>query len=166
MEKWKKISGYNGDYLISNYGDVKSFKKFAQGKILKPNIVCGYCQIQLCKGRVKREYIHRLVAKAFIPNPENKPFINHKNGIKNHNYTSNLEWSTRKEIHKHAIMNGLINPFGESNPNSRLYPKEIGYIKKLKGRILQKEIAEIFNITEAHVSYIMNDKRWTHLNCL
>lgn len=115
QEVWKDIKGYEGLYQISNLGNVKSLKrkslnfKCEKDKIL---INCktsqGYEKVMLCKNKqVKNQMIHRLVAKAFIPNPNNLLEINHIDGDKTNNKVSNLEWCTRSENIKHAYELGL-----------------------------------------------------------
>ena len=108
-EIWKEIEGYDGDYLISNLGKVKSLK-YNKEYILKQGIDgSGYHFVNLYKNNIsKMFFVHRLVSKAFIPNPENKPEINHKNGIKSNNQFSNLEWATSSENTKHAYYTGLM----------------------------------------------------------
>ena len=87
------------NYFVSNFGYVKNSKT---NKILKPiNHNQGYKQINLCKnGNVKTFTVHRLVAKAFLENPDNKPMIDHIDENKSNNNVKNLRWATRKEIHK------------------------------------------------------------------
>lgn len=97
MEIWKPIEKYP-DYMVSNQGRVKSLKN-GKEKVLK---CCKYkdeyLSINLCKnGKQKLHKIHRLVAEAFIPNPDNKPCIDHINTIKNDNRVDNLRWVTNKE---------------------------------------------------------------------
>lgn len=105
-ENWKEILGYEGYYQISNFGNIRSLNRFVngreyKGKTLKPLIgYGGYLSIQLRKNVTKGcFYIHRLVAEHFIPNPENKQFINHKDENKLNPASSNLEWMTQKENH-------------------------------------------------------------------
>lgn len=104
-ETWKDIKGYEGLYQISNLGDVK---RISSGKILKPYSHNGYIRVALSKDNTPKHMdIHRLIAQAFIPNPENKPEINHKDGNKENNSIQNLEWCTRKENMSHAKKMGL-----------------------------------------------------------
>lgn len=100
-ENWKDIEGYEGLYQVSNLGRVK---RVTTGRVLKG---CkdkdGYLRVDLCKnGKHKTHKIHRIVAQAFIPNPEHKPEVNHIDENKTNNMVSNLEWSTRKENCNHG----------------------------------------------------------------
>ena len=99
QEEWKPIPGYEGLYEVSNYGRVRSFKWSSNGKILSPcKDGSGYCFVNLCKdGKAKKHCtVHRLVAEAFIPNPNNLPLVNHMDECKKNNYFGNLEWCTHK----------------------------------------------------------------------
>lgn len=97
-EEWKDVIGFEGLYQVSSLGRVKSFRKN------KPHILAncvgkhGYCVVILHngKGLRKNERVHRLVAESFIPNPNNFPYVNHKDENKTNNKVSNLEWCTSK----------------------------------------------------------------------
>lgn len=105
-EIWKDIAGYEGLYQVSNFGRVKSlnYNKTGISKCLVPKKNNSYNMVCLCKGGVhKYVSIHRLVANAFIPNPENKLEVNHIDGNKSNNLISNLEWVTSSENTRHAI---------------------------------------------------------------
>lgn len=108
-EIWKEIKGYEGYYEVSSYGKVKS-----KNKILKPFFNGkGYLYVNLCKdGKRETISIHRLIGIMFIPNPDNKPQINHIDGIKINNFVNNLEWTTNGENVKHAYSNNLMKSLG------------------------------------------------------
>lgn len=97
-EIWKEIDGYNGGYLVSNLGEVKSLKSGIP-KILSQNLdTNGYWYVPLsCNGKTKNQRIHRLVAQAFLPNNDNLEQVNHKNLNKDDNTASNLEWCSSAE---------------------------------------------------------------------
>ena len=97
IEQWKDIPGYEGLYQASNHGDIRSLPRTTtKGGVLKPKLGKeGYFKVQLCRnGKVKDFHIHRLVAKAFLPNPNSLPQVNHRDLNKINNCVSNLEWCT------------------------------------------------------------------------
>lgn len=105
VEIWKSILGYEGLYEVSNLGRVRSLDRrvsytngqvhIHKGRILKPGVSNGYMQVHLCNnGSMKQPLVHRLVAEAFIPNPDNLPQVNHKDENPSNNNVDNLEWCT------------------------------------------------------------------------
>lgn len=101
-EVWKNVVGYEGYYDVSNLGRVK---RLETEHMLTPQEMRGYYKVGLCVySELKYFYIHRLVAEAFIPNPDNLPCINHKDESRNNNCADNLEWCT----HKYNMTYGTI----------------------------------------------------------
>lgn len=98
-ELWITIFGLKGEYDTSNKGRVKSRVKFFEKLLKLTNHSAGYKTVNI---RNKNEFVHRLVAQVFISNPDNKPIVNHINGIKTDNRVENLEWCTDKENIQHA----------------------------------------------------------------
>lgn len=116
-EVWKDVVGYEGKYQVSNYGNVKSLRMWSsvqkryiqRERVLKPYASkSGYLQVGLkVENTRKLGLVHRLVAEAFIQNPDNKREVNHINGNKSDNRVENLEWNTSQENTVHAYKNGL-----------------------------------------------------------
>lgn len=114
--EWKDVIGYEGLYQVSDVGVIISLGNGESTNSLtkKPRKIIGrvgangYIKVKLSKSGARRHTLmHRIVAEAFIPNPENKPQVNHINGIKSDNRIENLEWATAKENIRHSIDNGL-----------------------------------------------------------
>lgn len=141
MEAWKDVIGYEGIYQVSNTGKVKRIgayknqhgREWISNRILKPATKSnGYMFVGLSKdNKVSSKHIHRLVAEAFIPNPFNKPTVNHKDGNKSNNTVENLEWVTYLENNMHSIK--VLKRDSKNSSDSRpvlQFDKEGNFIKE------------------------------------
>ena len=162
--------GYEEFYEVSDSGNVRSIvdrKNTYAGKILQPSLrKNGYLQFGLTKdGKTKWFKSARIVAKAWISNPKNKPTVNHKDGVKTNDRVSNLEWATVSENTQHAYDNGLAKTRkGEKCTSARL--RELGVIVirgLLNSGTTGREIARRFGISEMMVSDIRLGKTWAEL---
>ncbi len=155
-EEWADIEGYEGRYQISTFGRVKSFRK-KTCRLLVPGLNRTNYLIVRFKVNRKMKYfsVHRLVAKAFIPNPEGKSDVNHIDGCKINAYVGNLEWATRSENVQHAYNTRLIiQPQGEERHNSKLSDGEARYIRDNPENLNTVGLAKMFGITKSTVSKI------------
>jgi len=128
-EIWLPIKDFDGYYDISSYGRVRSVDRIVTnsrcgtqkvlGKILNLSMDrYGYCKVVLSKNGIVYYFTaHRLVAQTFLPNPENKKTVNHKNGVKTDNWVGNLEWATESENTQHAHAHGLVKKRLRGNNN-------------------------------------------------
>lgn len=167
-EIWKNILGFEGVYLISNFGRVKRILQKSgtqSNRILKDyDNGKGYRYITLRKDNTpSNHYVHILVAIAFLENPLNKSSVNHINGIKSDNVITNLEWVTNKENMIHASKMNLLRK-GENNVLSKINNEDVLKIRSLKnsGKALNK-IGMMFGISASHVHRIMHKKLWKHI---
>lgn len=163
--EWKDIPGTEGRYKVNQLGQVFSN---TTGKILKPQKTknTGYIQYKLMLRGSRMCFTgHRLVAELFIPNPLNKPQVNHKDGDKTNNHISNLEWSTRSENMTHAKDMGLINYCkGTDRENSKFTERQVRIVKWcLKYGVSQYGLASIFNCSRSTILNIHLGTTWQHI---
>ena len=155
MEEWKPIKGYEGLYEVSNLGRVKSLNrkilcsngliKEIKEKILTPkDNGKGYLNVHLSKnGNHKHLYIHRLVAEAFIPNPNNLPQVNHKDENKSNNCVDNLEWCTAKYNMNYGTHNERVS---KNNKGKKMSEETLNkIIKKIMQFTLDGELVKIWD---------------------
>lgn len=154
----KQIIGYEGLYKIDQNGNIFSEDReytnslgrtynLKQQRIKPINHNTGYCVVRLSKDKqAKTIRLHRLIAENLIPNPLNKPYVNHIDGDKRNNHPSNLEWCTAKENSSHAIKTGLTNHKGTSNPACRFTFDDVDdWYFLLRAGIQIKDVASLYN---------------------
>jgi len=177
MEIWNDIKGYEGFYEISSYGRVKSLVRMRKcknqygpytvedpEKILRPGKNNhGYMSVVLYKDhKRKTKSVHRLVAKAFIDNPNNKIQVNHKNGLKHDNRIENLEWCTNSENQIHSYRTGLTKSvYG----NAKLNERQVIKIRELynSGEYTQTELGRKFGVYKTTIHKIVRKLIWTQV---
>lgn len=146
-------------YFIFNDGRVFSERS---NKFLTP-VKNSKNYLRICTP-LKRYFIHRLVATYFVPNPTDKPQVNHKDGNKHNNHYTNLEWVTNKENRKHAIDNGLHKVArGINTGSNKLSENDVRYIRKNYVKGQGGNLARQFNVSVPTILNIVNRKKWTHL---
>lgn len=151
---WRDIPNFP-EYKVNTFGQIKSFKRYPEGKLISPYTdKDGYlCASLRQNGTSKAIKIHRAVAMAFIPNPNNLPQVNHKNCHKKDNEVCNLEWVSNTENQRHAWMN--------DRKTIKLKVEDVKLIKKLlkEGRS-NTEIANNFGVDQTLISSIKTGKIW------
>lgn len=187
-ERWKPIKGYEGTYSVSTFGRVRREQGFRYGgccgiacvseRILKPTFTKGYANVglSLC-GKLKRKQIHRLVAEAFIPNPNELPQINHKDENRGNNTLENLEWCTAKYNVNYGHHNEKISKSRHSEKSKKQWREAI---EKTKKKVMCIDTGEVFDSTteaekatgakHSNISFVCLGKRkraggyrWTHI---
>lgn len=174
-EQWKEIKGNREIYEVSSLGNVRTKdREGARGRHIKGHILTqrdnsnGYLRCNLnVNGKRKSYLVHRLVADLFIPNPNNKPFINHIDGNKHNNLVDNLEWCTRSENEKHAWKFGLKRDTatkGELHGMHKLSRKNVEYIRnhhiRNGGNMKTGELARNFNVNPQTITDIVSERIW------
>lgn len=164
------INGIETHYEVSNKGNVRNSNT---GKILQPEVSnCGYLRVGMYVVKNNRRYhihgsVHRLVAIAFIPNPDNLPEVNHKDGNKTHNWVENLEWSSSSDNDYHAYATGLKKKiYGE---NSHLHKYSRDAIEKAcelmeSGKYVLREISEMTGVPVRMLGFVRLRKSWCNVS--
>lgn len=160
-EEWRPVRGFSKYYAISSWGRVKSLKRrvhrrwgtfrWHHERILKPGTDGGgYLYVGMGKNDKRKNHkIHRLVLKAFVPNPKNKKCGNHIDGVKANNFVDNLEWATHSENTQHAVRLGL---FRSSGGKSKLSDDDVRSIRQSGTPIIAE--AKKYGVTAAYISNI------------
>lgn len=181
LEDWKDVVGYEEYYAISSIGRVISYPRKVwsvknncyanrKGRLLKQkHTYDGYRTITLHVDTIRKEtMVHRLIAQAFIPNFENKAYVNHIDGNKQNNHIDNLEWVTASENCIHAIKTGLAPSLaGEGNIKSSITEEQAIYIKQnyfKQSHGNKQEFASHLPISNSVVKKIAYGTLWSHLN--
>jgi hypothetical protein len=181
-EIWKAVVGYEGIYEVSNLGRVRSLDRVKigsrhnsklKGKLLSLRIINhGYCAVVLYNTNSNiSKTVHRIVAEAFIANPEGKKEVNHINLIKDDNRVENLEWCTRSENMIHAGKNGKLGGtkgmfIGSKSVRSKIVESDVIEIRRLskEEKLSSPKIQGLFpSINARHIRDIINRVYWTHI---
>ena len=186
VEIWKPVTGYEKFYEVSNQGRVRSLTRtvtrrnrwnpdkplihIREGRLLRLIDADGYKYLPLTKNDKQSNYrVHRLVAIAFIPNPENKPEINHIDKVRDNNRVENLEWCTHSENMQHAcrtfpFRNYSNRPRGEKSATSIWTDRDvIGMRKMHKEGKNRMEIMKVYNIKKPTLDCILYNRTWKHI---
>lgn len=163
MENWREVAS-NDNYIVSDTGRIR--RKGSEHDHSTYNKK-GYLNIDLYKnGKRSKNRVNRLVATAFIPNPDNKPEVNHKDGNKTNNHASNLEWVTKKENCRHAWDNNLVKPsygmLGKKNPNAGRKGKPFRLVETGDVFNTLKECEQAINGDNRHINDCLKGRQKTH----
>lgn len=172
-EVWAEVPGSCGLYQISTKGRMRSvsrnvldkrgiIQRFAGG-LLSPNKTYrGYLTYTMSiNGFAVRKSAHRIVAESFIPNPENKPHVNHLNSNRTDNRVENLEWCTHSENVKHSYKIGVSTQVGTKNSCCKLTEKQV--INIFNSRKSPRELCNVYPVSIKTISDIRTGKSWSHI---
>ena len=175
-EIWKDVIGLEELYEVSSLGRVRTKQKirwnskcFANRRVRYLNLRVhpwGYIYVGLTKNKTQTRFaVHRLVACAFSPNPENKPFVNHIDGNKTNNNANNLEWVTRSENAKHAFRIGLQSNKGMKHPKHKVTD---GIVKEIREKFnprkySSRKLATEYGLSKTNILDIVHKRIWSHI---
>lgn len=168
-EYWKPVTGYEGLYQINENGEVASLNYQGRGyrKLLKPVHIGKYLRVQLWKNGIGRYFfVHRLVAKAFIPNPLNFPIINHKDENPENNKATNLEWCSYKYNSNYGTCKKKLSQYRTGQKNGNGSKTVLQYDKR--GKLLKEwpssyEVKRQLGFDPSHITECCLGKRKTHM---
>lgn len=179
-EVWKPVVGLEGLYEVSNIGTVRSLPRVAEAPRGRKRLIAGgmmklhdrggrrkgYISVVMClHGKHKNALVHRLVASAFIPNPESLPQVNHIDGNKANNAVQNLEWVTAKQNHDHAIVENLYaKAVGDQFRRAKLNREAVAQIRALYAAgVLERELADRYGVLQSTISKAVRMETWKHV---
>ena len=164
FECWAPASDYEGFYEVSTLGRIR---RTESGRLRTLSLAQGRKYINVCLsggGQAATPDVHRLVAQAFVPNPENKPMVNHIDGDKMNNRASNLEWSTQVENSVHAVDLGLIKS-GTRAYNSRLNDDAVKEMRRLhQTGVSYADLGRAYGVDGSTVSSAVRRVTWKHVH--
>lgn len=177
LEIWRDVPGYEGLYMVSNTGKVMSFQRIGlfgknnEGRLLKQRTdAFGYKFVFLSKnGKKKRGSVHRLVAMAFIPNPENLPQVNHKDEVRDHNDINNLEWCSILYNNRYGNRRAKSSESSKGEKNGRAILTEEQVLEIRKSYIpgdknyCKRKLAEKYGVSYETITRIVCGTLWKHL---
>ena len=179
-EEWRPVNGYEGVYEVSDLGNVRRLyreyddangvRRSRPGWDLKPWRQRGRRKVELRRPeRPRRQvYVYRLVARAFVPNPEGKREVNHVNGVCDDDRAENLEWTTPAENKAHAVRLGLMRGpglRGEAHPNAKLTADKVRQMRALAATDPAAAVAlgESFGVTRQSARSAIDGRTWKHV---
>ena len=174
MEIWKPVPGFEA-YHISNTGNIKRIAGYDSAGLWRKERTlhptpCGdkrnyYGTSLTVNGKSYHKRIHRLVAEAFIPNPDSLPHVNHKDGNGFNNHVDNLEWTTQQGNVRHAHETGLTQMRGEDNVKAKITEDDVREIRRLYNEegMSKLAISRLYPISDAMVGNIVRGDNWTHI---
>lgn len=161
-EVWRDMVGHEDKYQISNLGNI--YSKLSNRVVKSSFDDKGYkIRTHKSNGKVYVVKVHRAVALAFLPNPENKPFVNHKNGVKHDNSLTNLEWVSGKENQQHNVS---INPKrrGAGHWSAKFTTEDVVYVRSNPDKLSQTDMAKRFGVHQSRISQIKNNRTYKELS--